>query len=195
MPRTPLSGRPILVVFQEPLTTDGRSAVDSPDGNLLGRLRALEHLSPVVVPATALAAGDLLAPLIASQIWQIFQNGDDAALTISATSPGSESPGQAPGPEEIARWLALTVGRVLGGAGRAVDLVLAGEDLGAAVQERLSVEGGISVDQPSGGAPVMRAIGSPLFFVRLARPDPDLVVDAVERLRRMDPDRLALRPY
>jgi hypothetical protein len=162
---------------------------------LLSRLRALEHLSPVIVPSAALSAGDYLARLIASEIWQIFQNGDDAALTVSAALPPSEPPGRAPGEEEIIHWLALTVGRVLNGAGRAVDLVLAGDRLGATVLERLEVVAATSVDQPQSGAPVMRSTSSPMFFVRLARPDPDLVVDAVERLRRLDPDRLALRPY
>jgi hypothetical protein len=176
-----LSGRPILVLFQS-------------DDGVLTRLRAIEHLSPVVVPAAALAAGDYLARLIASQVLQIFQNGDDAALTVSAASPPPEAPAGAPGQEEITRWLALSAGRILAGAGRAVDLVLAGEALARMVLETLEVAGG-SVDQAQAGAPVMRSTTSPLFFVRLARPDPDLVVDAVERLRRTDPDRLALRPY
>ena len=177
-----LSGRPILVLFQS-------------DEGLLTRLRAMAHLSPVVVPAAALAAGDYLARLIASQILQVFQNGDDAALTVSAASPPPEAPAGAPGQEEITRWLALSAGRVLAGAGRAVDLVLAGEPLAPTVLETLEVAGGTSVDQPQGSAPVMRSTTSPLFFVRLAQPDPDLVVDAVDRLRRTDPDRLALRPY
>jgi hypothetical protein len=73
--------------------------------------------------------------------------------------------------------------------------VIAGEALARTVLETLEVAGGTSVDEPQRDAPVMRSTTSPLFFVRLARSDPDLVVDAVERLRRTDPDRLALRPY
>ncbi len=192
-----LSDRPILVAA---------CGTSPPLRDAIRRLRSLPHISPIVLPPAAIVRDEISAPLIASQIWQIFQNGDDCVMSTDETrealaevqsavaSMGIEKDLSWAG-DRIDHWQAVVVRHALTGAGLRAHLVFATESAARAALAELGITYLEKLGAVDGEIYQSRGTGIKIVIAQGTAGDAQFLVRAVERLREVHPATARLRPY
>jgi hypothetical protein len=167
-------------------------------------LKSLLHISPIVLPPAAIVRDQIPAALTASQIWQVFQNGDDCVLSTDETRQALDDLESAVGSlgkdlswagDRIDRWQAQVVKHALAGAGRRANLVFANESAARAALAELGLTYLEKLGAADGEIYQSRGTGIKIVIAPGAGGDAQFLVRAVERLRDLDPAAARLRPY
>ncbi len=160
-------GQPVLVVVgsANPASLDQIQA-----------LRRLSRVSPIGVPAEVVARGELPAWLVAGQVLQVFQNGDDCLLYAR----GSQSADGG-----VARWLGTVAATAAERWGRHLRLVLTGGDTARAALEPLGLGTLEVMGAVAAGVPLCESLEGRMRIVTKAGGfgEPDILVRAVQVLR------------